>query len=251
MRADPSLSDLPIFIHLRSSLTTLVPLILQMDPKELETYQVQLSQVELALVSEPDNQDLISLRTELQELISLTEHSIALAEKNKANASSSKASSSKPASAIVPTFESGDDVLAKYSGDNQWYPARVTSVGGSEEKHVYSVAFKGYNSTELVQASAIKSLPPNYAQTSLLGKRKAEDDAEKERRKKRNEKKAEARAVKAKEQSDKAASWMKFAKKAEKKGAPIAGLSGSSIFKTPDNPYGRGESLVLQGFCIC
>ncbi|KAF8328198.1 uncharacterized protein EI90DRAFT_2926441 [Cantharellus anzutake] len=209
-----------------------------MDPKELETYQVQLSQVELALVSEPDSQDLISLRTELQELISLTEQSIALAEKNKAN-TSVKASSSKVASTVSPTFQSGDDVLAKYSGDNQWYPARITSVGGSEEKRVYSVAFKGYNSTELVQASSIKPLPPNYAQTSALGKRKAEDEAERERRKKRNEKKAEARAVKAKEQSDKAASWMKFAKKAEKKGAHIAGLSGTSIFKTPDNPHGR------------
>ena len=35
-------------------------------------------------------------------------------------------------------------------------------------------------------------------------------------------------------------SWQKFAKKANKKGIHIAGSEGKSIFKTPDNPYGRG-----------
>jgi len=32
---------------------------------------------------------------------------------------------------------------------------------------------------------------------------------------------------------------MKFAKKGEKKGIAIAGMQGTSIFKSPDNPTGR------------
>ncbi|KIJ26142.1 hypothetical protein M422DRAFT_272835 [Sphaerobolus stellatus SS14] len=58
-------------------------------------------------------------------------------------------------------------------------------------------------------------------------------------RKKKNEKKVEIRAQKAKEQETKMMSWQKFTKKAEKKGVNIAGVSGTSIFKTPDNPYGK------------
>ena len=40
-----------------------------MDKADLETYQVQLSQVELALSADPENSELKSLRSELKELI--------------------------------------------------------------------------------------------------------------------------------------------------------------------------------------
>lgn len=111
------------------------------------------------------------------------------------------------------------------------------------ENRVYSIVFKGYNTTELVKGNEIKPLPPNYANTTApsANKRKltkAEED-EKERKKKKNEKKLEVKAAKAKEQTQKQASWQKFAKKSEKKGVHIAGVSGTSIFKTPDNPLGK------------
>ena len=50
-----------------------------MDKNELETYQVQLSQVELALAADPDNEELSSLVSELKELIDLTQQTIAQA----------------------------------------------------------------------------------------------------------------------------------------------------------------------------
>ncbi|OBZ79164.1 hypothetical protein A0H81_00920 [Grifola frondosa] len=103
--------------------------------------------------------------------------------------------------------------------------------------------FKGYNNTELVNASQIKALPANYQTLapSSSNKRKLSkvEEEEKERKKKKNEKKVEAKAAKAKEQTQKQATWQKFAKKSEKKGIHIAGVSGTSIFKTPDNPLGR------------
>ncbi|KAI0094731.1 hypothetical protein BDY19DRAFT_982131 [Irpex rosettiformis] len=231
-----------------------------MEKDDLETYQVQLSQVDLALLADPDNAKLAELKAELQELIDLTKAALAQQEAAAAASSSSKSKSSSGAgigAAQQPskTFVAGDDCLAKYSGDGQWYPARVASVGGSTENRQYSVVFKGYNSTELVNAFQIKPLPANYnggnaggsgagagaSGSGAGGKRKLTkvEEEERERKKKKNEKKLENKAAKAKEQTEKQATWQKFAKKSEKKGIHIAGVSGTSIFKTPDNPMGR------------
>ncbi|KAK2461864.1 hypothetical protein APHAL10511_006327 [Amanita phalloides] len=212
----------------------------QMDKTDLEAYQVQLSQVELALSADPDSAELASLRSELKELIELAQAAVAQAEA----ASSSKSDSSRKASS-TPThvWSAGAECLAKYSTDGQWYPARITSLGGSAENRVYSIVFKGYNTTELVKSTDLKPLPPNYAATipSSSTKRKLTkvEEEERERKKKKNEKKLEARAAKAKEQQMKQATWQKFAKKSEKKGVHIAGVAGTSIFRTPDNPMGK------------
>jgi survival-of-motor-neuron-related-splicing factor 30 len=213
-----------------------------MDKADLETYQVQLSQVELALSSDPTNAELASLRSELKELIQLTQTALSQAEAT----SSSKTDGNRKSHTATPTqtWSAGDECLAKYSGDGAWYPARITSLGGSAENRVYSIVFKGYNTTELVKASEIKPLPPNHSgvESSSSNKRKLSkvEEEEKERKKKKNEKKIEAKAAKAKEQTQKQATWQKFAKKSEKKGVHIAGVSGTSIFKTPDNPLGKG-----------
>ncbi|KAB5594228.1 Survival of motor neuron-related-splicing factor 30 [Ceratobasidium theobromae] len=229
-----------------------------MDKNELETYQVQLSQVELALTSDPDNEELTSLRSELKELILLTETALAQAEGDPSPApaasgsaqqgasTSSNVSRSKPTPAA--SLQAGDECLAKYSSDGQWYPARITSVGGSDERRVFSIVFKGYNSTELVDAASLKPMPANYRNHNpVINKRKLtkEEEEEREKKKKKNEKKLEVRAQKAKEQNNKQAAWQKFAKKSEKKGVAIAGVQGNSIFRTPDNPYGRGQFCLL------
>lgn len=206
----------------------------------METYQAQLAKVEEAHVADPTNAELASLRLELKELVELAQAAIA-----QADAASSSKSDSRKASTATPSqmWSAGDECLAKYSGDGGWYPARITSLGGSTENRVYSIVFKGYNTTELVKASEIKALPPNYAATapSASNKRKLTkaEEEEREKKKKKNEKKLEVKAAKAKEQTQKQATWQKFAKKSEKKGVHIAGVSGTSIFKTPDNPLGR------------
>lgn len=213
-----------------------------MDRADLETYQVQLSQVELALSTDPENTELSSLRSELKELIELTQ--VALSQQEAA--ASTKAESRKAAHAAPTTnWQAGDECLGKYSSDGQWYPARIASVGGSQDNRVYTIVFKGYNTTELLNGAAIKPIPANYqagASFSGANKRKLSkvEEEEKERKKKKNEKKVEVRAAKAKEQNEKQVTWQKFAKKSEKKGIHIAGVAGTSIFKTPDNPLGKG-----------
>ncbi|EIM92975.1 uncharacterized protein STEHIDRAFT_152266 [Stereum hirsutum FP-91666 SS1] len=241
-----------------------------MDKADLETYQVQLSQVELALSADPENTELVSLRSELIELIDLTQTSLAqnAAASSAASSSHHKASEGSGSGSgsgsrksgggggggtgggEKQVWSAGDECLAKYSGDGAWYPARINSVGGSAEKRMYSILFKGYNSTEMLESNALKPLPANYASTgpssSKWGggggsKRKidAVEEAERDKKRKKNEKKLEVRAAKAKEQTQKQASWQKFAKKSEKKGVHIAGVAGTSIFKTPDNPLGK------------
>jgi len=113
------------------------------------------------------------------------------------------------------------------------------------------VVFKGYNTTEPAKPSDLKPLPPSYHQTPASNKRKLtkQEEEERERKKKKTEKKLEARAAKAKEQNAKQASWQKFAKKAEKKGVQIAGVAGTSIFKTPDNPLGKGAFFQSPLLC--
>lgn len=232
----------------------------------METFQAQLEQVEQVLKTDPSNQELTSLAEELKELISLTEQSLAAANPTKSastsrpagatNASASSTGATPSATSAKPAWAAGDECLAKYSGDDKWYPARITSVGGSEEKRVYSVVFKGYNSTELVAANALKRLSPSQMQhfsnasalPSAGTKRKlsAEEEVEREKKKKKNEKKLEVRAAKAQEQDSKKASWQKFATKSVKKGVGIAGVAGTSIFKTPDNPLGKGEPFVFD-----
>ena len=218
-----------------------------MNEEDLETYQVQLQQVEVALANDPDNDGLNDLRKELKELISLTEQALA---QQAAAATSSSASSKKQnaQSSSAPQWKAGDECLAKYSSDAQWYPARIASVGGSVENRVYTIVFKGYNTTELANSASIKPIPPNYQASHLPSlstsgtKRKLTkvEEEERDRKKKKNEKKLEVRAQKAKEQNQKQATWQKFAKKSEKKGVHIAGVAGTSIFKTPDNPMGKG-----------
>jgi hypothetical protein len=240
-------SDLRIYNSHAQSLTSLAhnrpTTDLLMDTTDLETYQVQLSQVEGALSADPDNTELASLRSELKELIELTEAAIAQAEA----ASSSKVEGSRRSVTSTPVhaWSAGDECLAKYSKDNNWYPARITSLGGSAENRAYSIVFKGYKTTELVKAADLKPMPSNSstaAPSSNKRKLTKAEEEERERKKKKNEKKLEVRAAKAKEQTQKQASWQKFTKKSEKKGVHIAGISGTSIFKTPDNPLGKGRS---------
>ena len=165
-----------------------------MDKADLEQYQLQLSQVETALEADPSNTELSELRNELKQLIDLTEQALAQASSSKAAETSRKSASATPSH----SWSAGDECLAKYSGDGQWYPARITSVGGSESNRVYSIVFKGYNTTELVNSSQIKQIPANYqAPATISNKRKLTkvEEEERERKKKKNEKEKSLNAL--------------------------------------------------------
>lgn len=227
----------------------------------LRTYEQQLVQVRTALEADPKNEELRVLEEELQKIIDLNKD--LLSSQNVASSSSSAdtiASTTKPNSDNIEAkqkYAAGDECQAKYEGDGRFYDARIVSVAGSQHNPMYTILFKGYNETAIVNADSLK--PSKYlngsqnrfassdqAQSSssspALGSRPPkltpEEEAERERKKKRSEKKNERFANRTAEAQAVQNSWQKFAKKAEKKGHM---KKEKSMFKTPDDPLAKGE----------
>ncbi|KAK4702611.1 survival of motor neuron-related-splicing factor 30, partial [Phenoliferia sp. Uapishka_3] len=238
-----------------------------MDASDLETYEYQLSQIKLALAKDPSNTEYLTLKDELTSLVEMTKEYLASAapappspsrqsqssRPPKPSTSTSTSSAQPPptkdkASLVIPpstlALKSGDECQARYSGDGKFYPARITSVGGSDTNRVFSVIFQGYESTELVSAIDVKSLTESKKRALAL----SEEDLEKERKKKKNEKKADTRQVKTQEQGERQKSWQSFAKKAVKKGkAHVPGFSGEFLKFLLGRVEGKGANWFAWG----
>ncbi|KAL4917522.1 hypothetical protein BDW62DRAFT_183894 [Aspergillus aurantiobrunneus] len=145
---------------------------------EVKEFKLQLETVQSSLQVDPDNTELQSLKAELEELITLTETSIAELKPATPQPSAAPAKSkpsrddyaSKPGYR-APTVEQTDDnsgpasfsvnehVLARWvSGDNSFYPARITSITGSSSNPVYIVSFKSYGTVESLNAKDLKPI---------------------------------------------------------------------------------------------
>ncbi|KAI9885593.1 MAG: hypothetical protein M1823_002602 [Watsoniomyces obsoletus] len=163
---------------------------------EIKEYKLQLETVQLGLQADPDNAELQNLKTELEEVISLTESAIAelkpasapaprrpppapqkpsprspVQEKwSRENHPAFQAGYRKPTgpqspveepsrSTATTTYSVNDTVLARWvSGDGAFYPARITSITGSSTNPVYVVSFKSYATTETVAAKDLKPI---------------------------------------------------------------------------------------------
>jgi hypothetical protein len=184
-------------------------------------FSVQLFTVEKSLADDPKNEELINLRDELKNLIQLTEELIGPTPSASATASP-KPGPSKPKQKPTPSatatppkvFSAGDECLARWSVDQKWYPAKVALVGGSADNPVYTVIFRGYDTTEYVTSGDIKPMTESKKRAMEL----SEEEIEREKKKKKNAKKEETRQQKAAEQSTKAQAWSAFAQKGVKKG---------------------------------
>ncbi|KAK5805996.1 hypothetical protein VI817_000254 [Penicillium citrinum] len=129
-----------------------------------------------SLQVEPDNTELQSLQTELEELITLTETSIAELKPAAApapkpappstrdswkreNSTSKPSTDSRDEAAPPPpaSFTVNENVLARWvSGDGAFYPARITSITGSASNPVYLVSFKSYATVENLTSKDIR-----------------------------------------------------------------------------------------------
>ncbi|KAI9676728.1 MAG: hypothetical protein M1829_002822 [Trizodia sp. TS-e1964] len=153
---------------------------------ELKEIRLQLETVQSGIQADPDNHELLGLKSELEELIELTETDLAdkrrsepqpLSKNTSTPATKEKWSREKhpafqpgykrPTAPESPTQESqssatfsvNDTVLAKWiSGDKSFYPARITSITGSSNSPVYIVSFKSYGTTETLRAHDIKPI---------------------------------------------------------------------------------------------
>lgn len=127
-----------------------------------------------SLQADPDNTELASLKSELDELISLTETAIA-EEKAAQHAAPPKSGVQEnrfknngfkktdpeevTPSTNIHSFAVNDNVLARWiSGDHGFYPARITSVTGSSSNPVYLVSFKSYAAVENLTSKDLRPI---------------------------------------------------------------------------------------------
>ncbi|WVQ63590.1 uncharacterized protein L199_001743 [Kwoniella botswanensis] len=214
---------------------------------ELSTYKDQLAYVNLQLESDPNNEGLKTLKTELVELIDLTQQAMGQpAAGSTTSTSAGTTKNDKPKGKgkedAASQYKAGMDCMAKYK-DGKWYPARINAVIGSPESPQYTITFKGYTTSTNVPLSSLRPHDPSAPIPTPVEptKRKQEEltEKEKEKKKKKGEKWMESQKAKADEIKDKKSAWEKFGKKASKKGIHISGLEGKSVFRTPDNPFGK------------
>jgi len=225
-----------------------------MTEADLNTYNLQLQQVEAALTTDPDNEELITLKGDLQQVIDLTadliasqlgggrkeetdEDGEAAQSKKKQEASSSKKSKSRwtAADPIIPVkpWQVGEHCQAIYSGDSQFHDAVIEEITTDGE---VSVSFKGYKGLFVTSLGLLKLPESGPTTVHHVGKNKREKQKQdkeylKEKKRKKQEKMAEMEAAREKEKSK----WQGFSSKAFGK----KGFVKKSIFKTPENDHGR------------
>ncbi|CDM37086.1 hypothetical protein DTO013E5_9337 [Penicillium roqueforti] len=142
--------------------------------KDLTECTSQIETVALGLEVDPDNAELNSLKTELEEYITVLQTQIAELKpaapakpapkggRFKANGSQ-KPSEHPEESTAAPTtsvsFSVNDIVLARWvSGDHGFYPAKINSITGSSDNPVYLVTFKSYATVENLTAKDIRPI---------------------------------------------------------------------------------------------
>ncbi|GAA5907896.1 hypothetical protein JCM8208_001979 [Rhodotorula glutinis] len=159
-----------------------------MNQEELETYEYQLSQIKLGLVKDPSNAELQTLKSELEDLISLTRQYLGAQAAPAPPAASTSSSAARAPSATSPApraspaagrpatlgaapsssstsssapahhkFATGDDCSCRYS-DGKWYPARITSITGPAAEPIYTVVYRGYDTPEVCSAGDMRPL---------------------------------------------------------------------------------------------
>jgi len=147
----------------------------------------------------PDFQDALEMKAEVDgQLVDIDTRIAALKQQTTTSPSSAEPESTKASDkwnkddhpafrkqhAVIPSpveekkvshsFKVNDTVTARYSGDKQFYEARIISITGSSNNPIYTVNFKGYSGTETVRGHEMRPLAaPVTASTGQ--KRKADD----------------------------------------------------------------------------
>jgi len=130
----------------------------------LATYTEQLNQVEAALTVDPENEQLLKLKTDLQEVIELTEELITqnapAASKLPTDTSQHEEAAGTSAQPVKLDWKSGERCMAMWSNDNQYHPCVVDEI---LEDGTCSVNFEGYNQSVVTQVSSLLPYDPARA----------------------------------------------------------------------------------------
>ncbi|XP_034252988.1 survival of motor neuron-related-splicing factor 30 [Thrips palmi] len=205
----------------------------------LQNYQLQLQQVEAALLTDPSNEELMKLKTDLEEVIELTTDLIKTQLLESAGSSTDKevSKSSKPVFATespeAPStskkqWKVGDKCLAIWSEDGQYYEATIEEI--TAEKEEVSVIFDAYKNADVTNINLLREVssgdPNDKNKKHTLSKQREYQKKKKQKKIQRFQELEEARETEKNK-------WLAFATK--KKG----GCLKKSIFASPESTSGR------------
>ncbi|KAI4894211.1 hypothetical protein NFI96_027348 [Prochilodus magdalenae] len=201
--------------------------------KQLSSYRAQLQQVEAALSTDPDNEDLLKLQKDLQEVIELTKD-LLTSQPAEGVASANSSDAAPPKS----SWNVGDRCMAMWSQDGQPYEAEIEEIDG--ENGTAAVTFLGYGNAEVVPLHMLR--PAEQGKTSkeegTKPKSKKELLAEqREYKKKKAQKKVQRLKELEQEREDQKSKWQQFNNKAYSKNKK--GQVKRSIFASPESVNGK------------
>lgn len=213
----------------------------------VQSYKLQLQQVEAALISEPGNEDLLKLQKDLQEVLALTQDLIRTQganENSRAKPGTSTADKAAAAAAAAePQWKIGDHCMAPFQATGQMAEAQLLLFHGEE---VCTVVFMGQDDTEIVPVSSLKPLEaakkskvislPVFTDSDRKVKKQMLK-VQREQKKKKQQKKLQRLKVMEDEREKEKSKWRDFNSKAFSKNKK--GHVKKSIFATPDNVNGR------------
>jgi survival-of-motor-neuron-related-splicing factor 30 len=213
----------------------------------LDSYHLQLQQVDAALTSDPTNEELLTLKADLEEVINLTKELLV----NQGGGPVEPEVIQEGPSPSETEWKVGDKCLATWSEDAKSYEAIIEEIHPDGK---VSVGFVGYSHGEVLDAAQLKpvnvkksksaSAPREAASSSAGLKRPAPKETLAERKqallkqkeylKKRKQKKQARIEEQEQEREKEKKKWLNFS---TKKG--IVNKKKKSIFASPETVDGR------------
>ncbi|XP_053618443.1 survival of motor neuron-related-splicing factor 30 [Plodia interpunctella] len=212
--------------------------------EDLRNYKLQLQQVEAALLTDPQNEELLKLKADLEEVIELTQDLIKTQDGDSkvtnirgssndddVTASLLAAEEAEAGERSYSSWRIGEKCLAKWRSDGMFYEAVIEEIGTESLK----VKFDGYTTLETVAAGDIKAIGSGTKRPLSGDESKQGKGYNREYLKKKKQKKQQRFKQIEEERESEKNKWLSFHSKASKK----AGVKGKSIFASPDNLTGR------------
>ncbi|CAN9499710.1 unnamed protein product [Ophioblennius macclurei] len=202
--------------------------------KQLNSYKAQLAQVEVALSTDQENEDLLKLQKDLQEVIDLTKD---LLSSQPAESTSTAA----PAAEPVPQKQGwsvGDRCMALWSQDGQVYEAEIEEI--DRENGTAAVTFSGYGNAEVIPLQKLKEVEEGHFLDDGSAKRKSKKEQiaeQREYKKKKAQKKVQRMKELEQEREEQKSKWQQFNNKAYSKNKK--GQVKRSIFASPESVNGK------------
>lgn len=211
---------------------------------ELSNYKLQLQQVEVALLTDPENAELLKLKEDIEQLIELQQELIKTQESESRKyvepLNSERASNSgqyykeqKAKNQTVKVWKVGEKCMAKDATNGQYYEATIESIN-DDEVHVIFDAYQNRGQSNIKDLKEFKQRIEVFSSTSNKRPKSARPN-QKEYLKKKKLKK-QARLAELEEEREKEKNkWLQFNTKANKKQI----VKQQSIFQSPDSVNGR------------